>query len=494
MKKKQQSSAETDESQEKESQADRLVKIGKKAELFTDEQGEAYAAVKVDRHIELLKVRGKNFKLWITKQYHDSTRKIPNAEAMNQALGLLEALAAFEGEVRKLHLRVAELEGDVYYDLADKEWRVIRVNEEGCEILESPPILFTRNKNTKAQVTPELEGDVKKLLKHVKLKNEDDRILYLVYIVSCLIPEIAHPVLVLCGEKGAAKTTAMRITRAVVDPAERDILVMPNSIQDLALSLASNYMPCFDNMDTLSGEKSDLLCTASTGGGFSKRKLYSDDDETILNFRRCVGLNGINVVVTRADLLDRSIILELERIDETERREERDVWEQFEADKAEIIGGALMAVSNAMEICSTVRLERLGRMADFTRWGYAIAEALNLDGDRFLKVYKNNQGKSNDEAVSSHPVASAIIAFMEERDNWEGTMSTLLDILEQVAAREKIDIKQKAWAKAAHSLSRRLNEVKSNLKQVGITFDNLTQGDAKIISLQRKEGTETVRK
>ncbi|MCY0903250.1 MAG: hypothetical protein OWU32_13900 [Firmicutes bacterium] len=90
-------------------------------------------------------------------------------------------------------------------------------------------------------------------------------------------------------------------------------MFLPNTLSDLALSLAGNYMPSYDNLDTLSADKSDLLCVAATGGGFSKRTLYTDEDETILFFQRCVTLNGINVVATRPDLLDRSIVRSFDR-------------------------------------------------------------------------------------------------------------------------------------------------------------------------------------
>ena len=70
-----------------------------------------------------------------------------------------------------------------------------------CDVLKKPPILFTRNKNTKSQALPNFKGDLKLLLNHIRIKNEDDQILYLTYLVTCLIPSIPHAVLVFSGEK-----------------------------------------------------------------------------------------------------------------------------------------------------------------------------------------------------------------------------------------------------------------------------------------------------
>ncbi|MGE7664279.1 hypothetical protein ACQKMN_01035 [Ureibacillus composti] len=479
------------EESKKESQADILIRVSEEAEFFQNDLGEAYAAVTLNGHKEVMKVKNKKFKMWLTKQYFDATKKAPTSDAMNQAIGVMEMKAAFDGGEHSLQLRVAEKDGAFYYDLANDDWSVVKVEPGACNVLNEPPILFTRNKNTKAQVLPEFAGNLKKLLEHVRIKNEDDQILYLVYLVTCFIPSIPHVVLVFSGEKGASKSTSLRLTRQIVDPAVQDLLTMPNSMTDLALAIANNYMPSFDNLDGLSAEKSDLLCIASTGGGFSKRTLFKDEDETLLELKRCVGMTGINVVVTRADLIDRSIIIELDRIPEDERKEEREVWEAFEKDRACIVGGALQTLADAMAIYPNVKLDKLPRMADFTRWGYAIAEVLGYGGNRFLQAYRKNRNQSNEEAISSHPVAATVVALMRNNQTWSGSISSLLSELERIAEHEKINTKVKTFPKAAHILSRRLKEVKSNLEDVGIIFEIRHAGDSKKISIQ-KSGSNVV--
>jgi hypothetical protein len=67
-----------------------------------------------------------------------------------------------------------------------------------------------------------------------------------------------------------------------------------------------------------------------TGSGFSKRELYTDDDDIIYNFKRCIGFNGINLAATKLDLLDRGLIIKLERILEERMRKIKDMWNDFE--------------------------------------------------------------------------------------------------------------------------------------------------------------------
>ncbi len=83
---------------------------------------------------------------------------------------------------------------------------------------------------------------------------------------------------------------------------------------------------------------SDLLCRAVTGAGFSKRALYSNDDDFISKFKRGIGVNGINLATTRADFLDRSLIIKLKRIAKEKRRKKEDIDREFEKLRPFVLG------------------------------------------------------------------------------------------------------------------------------------------------------------
>lgn len=330
------------------------------------------------------------------------------------------------------------------------------------------------------------------MLDFVNLSGTAEKYLLAVYLVACLVPGIPHPVPVFHGEKGAAKSTALRVLRRLVDPAAQELLTMPHDRNELALTLSTNYLPAFDNLDGLHPWQSDMLCCAVTGGGISKRELYTDSDEVILSFLRCPALNGINCAATRPDLLDRSIIFELERIPPESRKEEAEFWRGFEEARPAIVGGMFDALSGAMRIYPEVRLTGLPRMADFCRWGYAVAEALGIGGEIFLRAYLENIGKANEEAITGNPVAAAIVALMQGLPYWEGTAGALLEALEKVAETEKINTRAKSWPKAANSLSRRLVQVKSNLADAGIEMVDGHDAHAKHKIIVLRKITENI--
>lgn len=452
--------------------------------FFHNSIDETFVAIDKNKFYEIHRIEDNKYQMLLRKRFYDEVGKSVSKDNINQAIGVLEAKALYEGDELEVYKRCAEVNGTIYYYLCDKNSTIIRIDEEGWKVDDSKKILFIRKNNMSEQVMPEPYEDLMGILsKHFRFKSEEDKILHAVSLVTRLIPNIPHPIEVIHGEKGSSKTTTMRMNRSLIDPAPRDIISIPKATQDLAITISNNYMPCFDNLDYISAEKSDLLCIASTGGGYSKRKLYSNDDEIIVNFKSRITLNGINVIATRADLLDRCIVLTLERIPEYERKEEKEVWENFNEDKPKIVGAMFNTLAKAIPIYRNIELEKLGRMADFTKFGYAIAEACGIGGERFLEAYLNNQRKANQEAVDSNPIASALIKYMNENIKFTGTVSTLLTVLNQVAEKEKIDTTSKLWAKEPNVLSRRLNEIKSNLELEGIYYEITQRNHGRVIEV-----------
>lgn len=259
--------------------------------------------------------------------------------------------------------------------------------------------------------------------------------------------------------------------KKIVDPSINELLTMPNSKQDTIITLYNNCVTCFDNLQHISNERSDLLCMAVIGGAHSSRTLFTNSDETIMTFKRIVAVNGINVVATNADLVDRALIIELQRIPEEERKTEMQIWEEFDQDRSRILGAIFNTVSSAIDLVKEVRLDKVGRMADFTYYGYAIAEVLKLGGDKFVDAYLKNKSRANDETLNSNPVGAALLKLIEKEGGFEGSMTALLKKLEEIAKEEVLDTTSRIWVKDPTSLSKRLKEIKSNPEQKGIFYD-----------------------
>ena len=469
--------------EDKKGQIDILIDIVEDIETYRTSMDETYVTIQIRENNENVNVKSERFKKWIVSQFYNIESKIPTNDNIAKIILLLESRAMNEVNEVLVERRCATVVNCIYYDLKDS-CNVVKVSRDGWEIIKDPPVIFARTKTMYRQVTPERNGNLDILDKWFRYKDENHLILQKVILVASLIPNIARPIQVLHGEKGSSKTSTMKLVRDIIDPAIVPVVSIPKTIDDLAVYISKNYVPCFDNIDTISNQVSDLLCIAVTGGGHTKRKLYTDDEEQVMFFQRFIVLNGINVVATRPDLLDRCILLELERIPPNERKEEKVLREEFEKDKPIILGAIFETLSKAMSIYDQVELNNLGRMADFTRWGYAIAEVLGIGGDKFLEAYLNNQNNANIEALESHPVGFAMYKFMEDKTVWSGSPTKLLSELEIVAGFEKIDTTNSNWAKTPNVLSRRLNEIKSNLLDLGIEFER-SKGKNREIKINR---------
>jgi len=180
-------------------------------------------------------------------------------------------------------------------------------------------------------------------------------------------------------------------------------------------------------------------------------------------------------VATRADLLDRAILVGLERIAPDKRKTEEEIDAAFAEARGQILGGLFDTLVKTLRIKPTMKLSRLPRMADFARWGCAIAQALGYQAEDFLAAYAGNLRQQNQEVLESHPVAAAMMGLMEDRDTWEGEPSALLEALEGVANRKRIITKGHGWPGAPHILTRRLRDVKANLQEAGVFIDEVRQ-------------------
>jgi hypothetical protein len=80
----------------------------------------------------------------------------------------------------------------------------------------------------------------------------------------------------------------------------------PRDERELFIAANNGHVLAFDNISRLRPWLSDALCRLASGGGFAVRQLYTDQDEVLFDAARPVILNGIEELITRPDLADRS--------------------------------------------------------------------------------------------------------------------------------------------------------------------------------------------
>ena len=467
--------------------ADMLVQIAfDEAELCHDRNQGAFASVLVDGHWETSPVRSRGFRLWLRRRLREEHERSAYSDALGTAVEEVEAKALFEAPEAEAHVRLASHEGAIWLDLADDEWRTVRITSRGWDVVsDKAPVRFIRPRGLLPLPVPERGGGIDDLRPFVNVMDDADFVLIVAWLLACLRPRGPFPILSVSGEQGSAKSTLERLLRSLVDPNSAPLRSEPREPRDLVISATNAWVIGLDNLSAIRAWLSDALCRLSTGGGFATRELYSNDSEMIFESQRPVMFNGITDLAARSDLLDRSLLVTLAAIPEDQRKAERSLWAAFDKARPKILGALLDAVVVGLANEENVKLARVPRMADFALWVTACEYGLGWPVGRFIEVYTANRSSANDTAIEASVVGVLVQSFMASRGPWEGTSSQLLAELEGAA--DDAARKRRDWPKSARKLSGDLRRIAPNLRAAGIDVDFRRSGK-RLIFLGRGPG------
>ena len=453
----------------RESQATKLIKLASDLEYFHAPDNQPYVSFVIDGHNETHGVRSRGFKVYLQSRFYSEMGHALTGKALQDALGVLESKSTFEGEEHGVQYRVGEVNGSIYLDLGGNAWDAIEVNREGWRVVSKPPVKFRRNRGMLPLPRPVREPDASaNFAKLVNIKREDgDLMLVTGWLLATMRPQGPFPILVLNSEHGSGKTTTSRLLRNLLDPNEAPMRAQPKDERDLMIAALNGWILGFDNLSHLPGWLSDALCRLSTGGGFGTRELYTNDDEIVFNAQRPVILNGIDELATRADLMDRAIVIELSRIPAGKRLTEKEFWHVFGLYRPGILGYFLDGMCCALANIGSVKAPTLPRMADFAELVVAAESSLGWRQGSFLKAYAKNREDSADVAIDASPIARYLLRI----GNWTGTATALMSAIEgQATDLEKIS---KSWPKCPRALSSAIRRLTPILRECGldVVFD-----------------------
>jgi hypothetical protein len=223
-------------------------------------------------------------------------------------------------------------------------------------------------------------------------------------------------------------------------------------------------MVVLDNLSYLPDWLSDSLCRLAAGGGFATRELYSDADEAIFDAQRPIILNGIEDIVRRDDLRDRTIDLVLPVIGDDHRIPEKVFWERFERQRPLLLGALLDAVAESLRKEDSVKLVRLPRMADFAVRAVAAEGKFGVEAGTFLKAYEGNRSALHEQTIEDSLIGPLIKDIANK--GFSGTATDLLDRLNKLADDETK--RTKGWPKRPNTVSGALRRLAPSLRAMGV--------------------------
>jgi len=484
--------------------------------LFKDQLNEGFASVFIKDHYEIIPLRCSRFKKFLSKIYYENTNKVVNTESINNVLSILQAKAEFGDLQYSLSLRVAEHDGNIYYDLTNEKHQIIEISKSGnWKLIDKSPIPLFKRYNQTPQDLPSVYknlGEIDPLDDFISnltnIKDKETRLLIKVAIVSFFVPNIPHTLLIIHGGKGSAKSTFMSLIKYIVDPSKPPLLTIHDDKREFIQQLAHNYVAAYDNLKYNPKWLSDEACKAITGIGQSKRANYTDDEDKIFEYKHCLLFNGINIAFSEPDIIDRSIIIDLPPIKKNKRKTEKEILQKFFELRPKILQYIFDILSKAVVIKRGLHIGDLPRMADFAVWCEAISRAMGYKEYDFLDAYYHNIRYQNIEVIDSNPVAFAVKKFVEHmitstsnnntsntsRNVFRGPPAELLDKLNSIAIQNKINTQAREWPKDQKWLIRRLNTIKSNLQDeldITINIDRESKTNTSIIEIYKNDSDDS---
>lgn len=455
------------------SQATILIDLTSGCQKWHSPDGVGYISMVVDKHREHYPIKSGSFRRWLQREYYRRYRGASSAQAVQDAIGVLEGKALFDGREYPVYIRLAAYNDCIYIDLCDAAWRVVEIGPEGWRVLSDSPVKFRRCKAMLPLPLPVIGGDVGELRRQLCIRDEDWP-LVAGWILSALRPRGPFPVLNLYAEQGAGKTTAARKIRGLIDPNVAPMRSEPKEPRDLMIAANNGWIIALDNLSHITSWMSDALCRLSTGGGFSTRELYSDQEEVIFDAQRPIIITGIEELATRSDLLDRSLIVTLPNIPEDQRRPESEIWREYDEARPRLLGVLYDAISAALRLLPTITTTRLPRMADFALLAIAGETAMGMAAGEFMSAYNGNRAAGNELALEASPVGKVLLDFTATTPLWAGTATELQAEMDAMA--DEKTKRLRAWPQSGRTLSGNLKRLAPNLRAAGVDVEFGTFG------------------
>lgn len=450
---------------------DELVALARaQCQLHHDADRKAVAVIPTPGRQEVWRVYSTGYEEWLRSAYWRAKETGVPETTMKSALATIAAAGINDGKQIDLHVRAAKDEAGYLIDLCDEQWRAVLVTPTGWQVLDHSPAFFTRTQSMRPLPEPQRGGDIGLLWQHTNIPS-NRRVMVLTWLLDSFRPETPFPVLELVGEQGSAKSTTQSVLRSLVDPNKVMLRGRPKTVEDIFVAAANNWLVSYENLSGLTAEQQDAFCTLSTGGGFASRQLYTNGEEHIMETKRPVVLNGIAVVATRPDLIDRVIHVDMPTIPPEARKDDADTSTAWERDRPLVFGALLDLFADALRILPNVVLAHKQRMADYERFGEAVARALGFEPGEFQRQYAELVRAGIDRALESNAVAQVLDKYFEERIspwNWQGTAGQLYDLLNN-----QIIPDRSTWPKSPKGLADQLRRIAPAYRAKGIEISHL---------------------
>jgi hypothetical protein len=437
--------------------------------LIRSDDGRTYAVPRLGPNIAvpLASKGGNSVRAKLAASLRRRTGKVAGASALADCINVLEGEAA-ELDPQPVALRVGRHGEAIVVDMGTETGQCITIRPGGWRIEAQSPVIFRRSELTHPLPDPPCGGSLDGLRALINL-SEDDYRLAVGWVVAAYFTAIPHPILLVQGEQGTAKSNLIRSLLALIDPQPAADREPPVDKREWAIFARASWAFSFDNVTEIPDWLSNSLCKGVTGDAVLQRALHSDEDIMVFAFQRVIAITTIAIRHDLAgDLADRILLVEPDVLEH--RLTEAEVRAARHAVLPAALGAVLDLVAAVLAELPATVVPDPPRMADFARVLAALDTATGWDT---LACYRAKVAAMSVAQIEGSTLARALYRLATEPSPrgidpapWEGTAAELLAALQctcRVAGLPETELPA-----GERKLGQRVREIAPALRRAGV--------------------------
>jgi len=296
-----------------------------------------------------------------------------------------------------------------------------------------------------------------------------------VWLFAIAFPDLmpTKPLLLVEGEKGSGKTFALQRIAMAIHGKISPLSIPKKEDQDFGIKILRSPIAILDDVNEPVDWLRDTLCTYATGGGWTRRKLFSDDAEVQIKPDSFLGITSNNATTFRqGQVADRCLIIRLERREQQGGYVPGDqLFERIRYWRPEIFGEWLYWLN---EIVAELRRPQKQmttpyRMADFARLSHVIGRTLNQPAgppghwspEHIEEMLEGMQNERDALIIEGDTLIDIIDKWLEAASN-QGRELRIADLYRELAMIART-LNVSAFYKSPKALANRLKDASGPL-------------------------------
>ena len=321
------------------------------------------------------------------------------------------------------------------------------------------------------------------------LTPDQQRLALGIWLFAVAFPDFlqAKPLLLVEGEAGSGKTTALQLIQATVHGRVETQSVAKDGERDFGVQMLRSPIFLLDNHDTFVDWLQDTLCQYATGGQWNRRKLYSDDDQTVIRPQSFIAITSRNPAsFRRDDVADRCLVIRLER--RTGFVPPSALFTQTMDDRPELFGEWLYYLNRIVaELRAGWAIKHAAqvaqRMADFAAIAHATGRVLGYSMDEVDDMLAA-MASERDALVNENNT------FVELLDHWLANRNNMLRPVTAIELNHELDDIAKRLSvvhkMSPNALAQRLTRGRAIRKRFVVEQPGI-RGNARLYTIRRTE-------